>query len=977
MRDFLPGDDMLKNRGAGLLVVAVMAAMPTLAWSQIEEIVVTTRKKEEKLQDVPIAVSAITADQIERQGVADLDDVVKASPSVQFDLGYGPSDTRVTIRGLSNGRGRSNVSFLVDGIDVTTENLVTAGSGLLANRRLLTDVERIEIIKGPQSALYGRAAFAGAINYITKDPGDEFDGSTRIDFAQDGFQQVDAAFGGPLTDSLGLRVTGFWYDKGGHYVNAMSGEDVGDSSGSGAAITAVWRPSEIVKIKLRGEYSVEDYGPMANVRVGGGWQDGPGIEFLPYPDSMLQHTRNMLAVRAAQPGNEDALLNGLGFTKSGSKGSTALLDFNQYCPDRLKDPARGPGFCLPKTFGNANGRVVRQSEDPLTGKDFDGTDLETSRISLIAAFDLEGGKLTSFTGWTNFNGRDRFDQDWQADPDYRFTPPGGVAASYPATPPPAAYYNGRRPDQLLASQITDSRSGVDQLSQELRFESRLEGAWQYTLGALYWDEQRTLDDRNSLFLCMPLDKQGRLDSDGSGGFTYPVFNYQPGVCDGADNTVIGWQQEYLNSEPVRPGRWEADTRHWSFYGNIDWQLAENWELLIEDRVVSERFRLLKPNQTVCTNLGYLGVIGQVFADEDAAGVNVICSGEKVVIGQNLTNNDTYRTQEGSTSSHYHTPKVTLNWKVTPDNLLYFFWARAQKPGGINQLISGGVASTIATDKFKPEKLTAWELGSKNTLDFHGPLLVNLSGFFQDYTDKQVSNQVIVDGIAQPRVLNASGAEIWGMEAEFMWQPDFVDGLVLSAAYTYLDATYSRFTDNVTALQRIAQWYNRGGECDLRYLDNPTVPDGKTVDPATFQALGSVTCVMDYSGAQLERTPKHALSLGASYRYPLADSGVDLLAETNASWQSKRYVDQDNGYWFDPYWTVDARIGLLHPKYEVVAYVDNLLDDDTIRSGGWGPDFGRQVSETGFVGGLGIMHYWGTLPDPRIFGIRATYRFGEK
>ena len=58
------------------------------------------------------------------------------------------------------------------------------------------------------------------------------------------------------------------------------------------------------------------------------------------------------------------------------------------------------------------------------------------------------------------------------------------------------------------------------------------------------------------------------------------------------------------------------------------------------------------------------------------------------------------------------------------------------------------------------------------------------------------------------------------------------------------------------------------------------------------------------------------------------------------------------------------------KYEILAYVDNLLDDDTIRSGGSGPDFARQVRRPGFTAGLGVSHFFGTLPDPRIFGIRA-------
>ena len=149
------------------IALAIGSTVPLAAIAQIEEVVVTTRKREENLQDIPLAVSAITAEQIQRQGINSLSDVVASQPSVQFDQSYGPADNRITVRGLSNTRGRSNVAFLIDGIDVTTENLISAGSGLLANRRLLSDVERIEIVKGPQSALCGRQTFGGAVNFIT------------------------------------------------------------------------------------------------------------------------------------------------------------------------------------------------------------------------------------------------------------------------------------------------------------------------------------------------------------------------------------------------------------------------------------------------------------------------------------------------------------------------------------------------------------------------------------------------------------------------------------------------------------------------------------------------------------------------------------------------------------------------------------------------------------------------------------------
>jgi len=966
----IQGEFMSRSRELAALLVAVTSAMPVTGWSQIEEIVVTTRKKEETLQDVPIAVTAITEEQIQRQGVADLEDIVQNNPSVQFDRSFGPSDTRVTIRGLSNTRGRSNVAFLVDGIDVTTENLIVSGSGLLANRRLLTDVQRVEIVKGPQSALYGRAAFAGAINYITKEPGDIVEGTARMDFADDGFQQIDGAVGGPISDTLGMRVTGFWYNQDGHYINTISGDDVGGSGGSGAALTAVWKPGDITKIKMRGEFSREDFDPLANFRIGGTWQNAPGVKLFEYPDAVYQNALNRLA--------NPTLPNGLGATTS--TDSTSLLDFNQYCPQALRDPSKGPGLCLPTTYGSAAGRVIKHSEKPLTGQDFDGTDLQTFRFSTIAEFDTDIGLISSYTAWTNFDGSDNYDQDWQAEgTDYRYAAFDNVDSPHPIVTGPA-FYNGRIPDQLTAGQIANTESEVNQFSQEFRFSSKLDGPFNYTLGALFWDEVRQLEDSNSITACMPFDKVGSLTVDGDGNPVFPTFNYQPGVCDGTNGTVVGWQNYYRQLQndpnPQRASHWEADTRHWSFYFNLSFELAENWTLDLEDRFVSESFTLRKPNSSTCTSLGYLGVIGQTFRAETPT-FDAVCAYNEITAevgelppGATLGSTDNIRLLEGTADSHFSTPKVTLRWQVTPDNQLYFYWARAQKPGGINQLAPGGSPVTKQFEAFDPEKLEAWEFGSKNLFDVRGPLIANMAFFFQDYSEKQVNTQIVTEsGVAQPKVLNASGAEIWGAEFEFTWQPDMIEGLALTAAYTYLDAKYTKFFDEVTSLQRLAY---AGQGCELVYRNF----NNEIVGPSA-PGIRQIACRVDYSGKQLERTPENALALSASYTRPLSDTGLDLLAELNGSWQDERYLDQENGVKFDAFWLVDARLGLTTPKYEIVAYVDNLLDDDTIRSGGSGPDFGRQVAELGFTAGLGLSHFFGTMPDPRIFGIRATYRFGEK
>ena len=161
---------MLKCKSVSGVAVAIIVALPSVVlvptdgWAQIEEITVTTRRREENLQEVPIAVTSIDSATIQRQNIRNVFDLAKLDPSLQIDASFTPADTRITIRGLVNTRGRSQVAILVDGVDTTTENAIAAGSGMLANTRLLNDVERIEIVKGPQSALYGRAAFAGAIS---------------------------------------------------------------------------------------------------------------------------------------------------------------------------------------------------------------------------------------------------------------------------------------------------------------------------------------------------------------------------------------------------------------------------------------------------------------------------------------------------------------------------------------------------------------------------------------------------------------------------------------------------------------------------------------------------------------------------------------------------------------------------------------------------------------------------------------------
>lgn len=250
------------NRHGRVASVAVGVGLLAVSGTSfaIDEVVVSTRKLEENLQEVPIAVNAITAQTLQDRGVTDLAEVVRQSPSVILDQGFSPQDTRIVIRGLSPTRGRQNVAVLQDGVDVSSEALSgTAGGSLLINPRLF-DLERVEIVKGPAVALYGRSAFAGAINYITKAPGDELDGAVATELGNQGQQQFQGRVSGPLTDSLSAGVSGMIWSRDGFYTNERTGQEMGEQEGLSLAGTLRWRPVDSLDVKLRVESLNDEFG---------------------------------------------------------------------------------------------------------------------------------------------------------------------------------------------------------------------------------------------------------------------------------------------------------------------------------------------------------------------------------------------------------------------------------------------------------------------------------------------------------------------------------------------------------------------------------------------------------------------------------------------------------------------------------------------------------------------------------------------
>ena len=224
----------------------------------IEEVVVTARKRTEGLQDVPVAVTALTSDQIAEFGIQDLSDVSKITAGLIFDSEFARGSNRPVIRGQANILGESGVSYFIDGLYV---------SGSIDDYDL-SNVERIEVVKGPQSALYGRNTYSGAINLVTRSAGESMAGEVSLQMAQFDQYQVTAALAGPLSATVSAGVNVRHFERGGPFTNEYDDSEIGEQQSQSISAFVELNPNDRLSILARAYRGKRDDGqpPVAATR---------------------------------------------------------------------------------------------------------------------------------------------------------------------------------------------------------------------------------------------------------------------------------------------------------------------------------------------------------------------------------------------------------------------------------------------------------------------------------------------------------------------------------------------------------------------------------------------------------------------------------------------------------------------------------------------------------------------------------------
>jgi outer membrane receptor protein involved in Fe transport len=756
---------------------------------QLEEILVTARKKVENLQSVPIAIDAFSEQMLDEKAITTLEDVAKYSSSLTFDQGVLPNDTRPVIRGVNITRGRPNVGILIDGIDVSSETLTVAGGGAFANLSLL-DLERVEVIKGPQSVTYGRSAFAGAVNYVTKRPVADKGvyGYVEAEYDEHEYGKILGNVSFPIIeDQLAAGITLLSSDYDGYYENPNTGGDLGGLEQTGAAIALSFQGSNNFSAYFRAEYADEDYdarpvvmnGSLSNVSE-------PGDFFL--LGSLGKDARNLPIPGGAR-----------GFPTPTQEECDAGTPFS-YLAGFPRPPACAS--MLQGAAGDVEEKDIDLSPNPNTGKDFQGTKIENTRLSLELDWQLGDIQLVSLSGYT--------DNDTSVEEDFDLTnfeleslgPGSARFTPFYIGPPDAAQ------TQFGINTNSDTSFEYQQISQELRVTGVI-GDLEWMADALYWNEDMDAVMNQQWWARESMDTD-YWNSVLSATILAPICSTPGDVTTCTGFTGV---QEEMTPLPIPL---ERETDHWSLAASLVYNFTDSLRATAEGRYVDETIDYTGLPISVYLN-GFLNI---PYIDPE-------------------TGNTTPQKQKEKVDEQEFVPRFSVDWQVTDDVFTYASVGKGFKPGGIATTDGDG---DIRTGHYKPETLWAYEIGVKTDM-LGNRLRLNGAVFYNEYSDQQVPFFIERElGVTNVSITNAGESEIVGFELEATYRPS--ENWTFFLGYTHVDTEYEDFNISDVADPSTYDKVQSGNEeGDFSGKSFPNTPDDVAV--ASIRYDGQFSNGMNY------------------------------------------------------------------------------------------------------------------------------------
>ena len=983
----------IRGRLALLTTVSVMGSLTMMSTSvfaeesgrQIEEVIVTAERREASIQDTSISITAFTGEMLDDFGIRNQEDLQNFVPATTIQ----PYDA--TIRGVGRNfralGGDPGVATYMNG--VYSEDLLTATAATF------WDVERVEVLRGPQGTLYGRNAVGGAINILYKKPSHEFDYSVKGIVGNFGTAETYGMINGSLIeDKLSARVNFSTRDRDGVVEEIGPGGDLDGLGTRNVAAQFRYTPTDTLAFDVR-------FNKMEIDRDFGG-ANGGGLVVLDEEGQSFRNTTDMVAgYRAIDTANTDPANFG---QNSWYDASRPILNF--------VDPGTGANVQAQHNRSGvdlAEFAGFRNAAASLDGFGVTSPESAARYNECVFSGDIRGDDVCAATNGLNreeFNQQGtQFSMTWEATDSLEIKYIYGYnKLSYERT----------TDDDNTASQYHDRQFYVNH---EARYDSHeLQAFWDIsenlsvTSGIFFYDA--VIDQRGDFYSSLGGDRYSRPYQDNTAAVGFPftvdafVVSLLPGIISAGNpagvpaSTANGvmptlhsaralcrdpatrkaqCEVNYASNNP-RPsennnlhlGVWggddgtnpdldvahginsvgsdllyhtQTDRKAFAAYTQGVWDINESFTLTVgiryaEDEVDAEenlfRYDEIAPGFLPAFGLSifsYNQINGGVVPDATVPGG--WRGTEAAVNGGIPVALSVYRAFTRTDTET--TGRINLDWNVTDSTLLYLSATSGYRSGGNNLVFFS------ATPDYDPEELLAYEFGYKTQL-LDNSLQLNGSFYYYDYESiHTVATEVtppLVAGGAPGRttsVLPAPGAEIWGIEAEALWLAS--DRWTLGGNFSYTPSEYTE---------------------DLFIQDPSQVNTPESLFPDTNKLTQNI------NGNQILQVPELKYTAFASYEMPLA-GGSRLELFGVYSWIDEVYYspfesEQEKAESYDrtdvrATWTSAAG------NWVISGFVNNIFDDVGV----------LQVVREGE--GEFFRHSAGTTA-PRMYGLEFTYSMGQ-
>jgi outer membrane receptor protein involved in Fe transport len=882
-------------------------------------IIITATRRASPLSDVPIAVSAVTAESLQNSGATDIRTLNQLAPSLLVSSTGTEANGSARIRGIGtvgdNPGLESSVAVFIDGVYRSR-----TGAGL----NELGEIERVEVLRGPQGTLFGRNASAGLINIVSKKPSFTFGGGGEITYGNYDQLRVAAGVTGPITDSVAFRIDGVHVRRDGYYRNVTQG------GGSEARINdrdryfvrgqLLFEPNDDLSFRLIGDYTHRDESCCGAVYV------ATKETFDPTPTP----------------------------TATNTDGAWALSPTN-----RIVDVLRSLG-----------GLVTYPPQDPydreatLTpGRTFRNTTKDWG-LSGELNYDFGAATLTSISAYRHYKSGGAGDVDY-SNVDITYRADDGLAYRRFKTFTQELRLQGsafeNKLDWLVGGYYANEKL---QLSDNLKFGTQY-GAFAACRAVATVNPNPALRNPANPGC---LSAAGRAILTGALPGTTPAFGpLTPAIIGGIDRLST------LNNLGDQRAIYDQASENWALFTHNIFNITDTLSLTIGARYTHEKKEFdaaFNNNNTVCpaqqaalspllqtpgVPAALLPLIGGI--------ITLTCTGNSSATLNALDLQDEFSESEW-------TGTAVLSWKPSPRLMTYASYSKGYKAGGYNLDRSdlGGINGVFAPRtnadaaglRFEPEKVDSFEIGAKlNLRKFN----LNVAAFRQAFKTFQLNtfngsifivqniaacsddlNGADRDNSATTGVCNGktkAGVISQGVELEASARP--APDIAVTAGYTYADTHYRN---------------NLVGSSS-----------GEALSPALFLLPGS----------QLSNAPKHVVTSSFAWTPDIGSTGLSGLVYVDARMTSDYNTGSDlfPEKAQDGFTVVNARLGVRGPgeRWALELWGQNIFNVKYTQVAFNTPFQGAgSIAQTQAFGSVGNQLFSAFLAEPRTYGVTGRFRF---